>query len=409
MAAAPSVAAPSGGFQNGGWYGGQQFVNGTWSDPGVINSQSNQQGAGQAVSSAVNQQSSVAQGKAPGAIDTFIANGATQPGNTNGSAGGGNPSQSANGNPGGGGLPTPSSMLGGSQPAVPNLSAVYDAAYTNNPNVKASQAKITDLQGQVTQRQQALDTATKNINDNPFYAEATRVGKVAQLNNDAQNDMKTLNDQLTTENANQANFQAEAQRQVNLSQGQYSLNNTAWQQNLQEFNTLMSAGALENASPQTLAGLSVSTGIPTDMLSSIATSEQAKNTQIVTSTDNNGNVTLTAVNSQTGKIVNQTKLGGVGAAKTTGGTKADTSTGLTAMTPKILGVLNSYGNISPQDWNTAQAAWMAAGLPKSDFVANYGQYADTNRGDFLSAYGFANPKTAATVKQNQAVNTKPLN
>jgi hypothetical protein len=39
--------------QQGGWYEGQQFFNGTLSAKGAINSQSNQQGAGQAVSSAV--------------------------------------------------------------------------------------------------------------------------------------------------------------------------------------------------------------------------------------------------------------------------------------------------------------------------------------------------------------------
>ena len=42
--------APPGGFQQGGWYEGRQYWNGTFSAPGVIHSQSNQQGAGQSVS-----------------------------------------------------------------------------------------------------------------------------------------------------------------------------------------------------------------------------------------------------------------------------------------------------------------------------------------------------------------------
>ena len=65
--------APAGGFQNGGWYGGQQFMNGTFSAPGVINSQSNQQGAGQAVSNAVNNQSARAQGVAPQQFNNYLA------------------------------------------------------------------------------------------------------------------------------------------------------------------------------------------------------------------------------------------------------------------------------------------------------------------------------------------------
>ena len=50
------ISAPSGGFQQGGWYSGRQWWGGTLSDPGVIHPQSNQQGAGQAVSKEVVQQ-----------------------------------------------------------------------------------------------------------------------------------------------------------------------------------------------------------------------------------------------------------------------------------------------------------------------------------------------------------------
>lgn len=45
--------APSGGFQQGGWYEGRQFWNGTFSQPGQIHPESNQQGAGQQVSKEV--------------------------------------------------------------------------------------------------------------------------------------------------------------------------------------------------------------------------------------------------------------------------------------------------------------------------------------------------------------------
>src|SRR3990167_5842600 len=44
----------------GGWYDGQQFWGGTLSAPGVINTQSSQQGAGQAVSKEVVQQTNPA-------------------------------------------------------------------------------------------------------------------------------------------------------------------------------------------------------------------------------------------------------------------------------------------------------------------------------------------------------------
>ena len=61
------------------------------------------------------------------------------------------------------------------------------------------------------------------------------------------------------------------------------------------------------------------------------------------------------------------------------------------MTQKVVSRLNSYGDISPADWKTALDAWLAAGLNYQDFVKNFGSYADTNRGDFVKAYGFAKP------------------
>jgi ElaB/YqjD/DUF883 family membrane-anchored ribosome-binding protein len=45
--------APAGGFQQGGWYEGRQYWDGTFSEPGQINKLSNQQGAGQQVSKEV--------------------------------------------------------------------------------------------------------------------------------------------------------------------------------------------------------------------------------------------------------------------------------------------------------------------------------------------------------------------
>lgn len=56
----------------GGWYDGQQYWGGTLSAPGVINSLSNQQGAGQAVSSEVNAQSAAAQGVSADQFNNYL-------------------------------------------------------------------------------------------------------------------------------------------------------------------------------------------------------------------------------------------------------------------------------------------------------------------------------------------------
>jgi hypothetical protein len=66
-------AAPSGGFQRGGWYSGYQYWDGSFaSSAGQIHPSSNQQGAGQAVSAEVNRASSVAAGESPNAYQEWI-------------------------------------------------------------------------------------------------------------------------------------------------------------------------------------------------------------------------------------------------------------------------------------------------------------------------------------------------
>lgn len=294
--AAPSGGTPApAGAVNGGWYNGEQDENGVLGAPGVITNP-DEQGYGSPVSAAT-----VAQ---------------TNPNNVAYLAGQGDTFQSF-GTTGasGGALPSPTGIFAGTEPAIPNLATIYGNAYTNNPDVTAAQASITNIQSQITQQQQDVDSATSDINDNPFFSEATRTGQIEKLNTNAQNSINTLTDQLNTAQGNLAQYQAQAQISVNLAQGQYSMENQQWQQNISEFNTLLSAGALENSTPTQLAGYSVSTGIPTDMLQSIATSEQAKNTQIVTSTNDAGDVTIAAVNSETGAVINTTTLAGAGAAK----------------------------------------------------------------------------------------------
>lgn len=73
MTAIDGIAEPKGGWQTGAWYSGRQYWNGTLSSPGVINSQSNQQGAGQAVSPEVVAASNPAQGLPAGTNENYLA------------------------------------------------------------------------------------------------------------------------------------------------------------------------------------------------------------------------------------------------------------------------------------------------------------------------------------------------
>lgn len=292
--------APAGGFVNGGWYNGQQYWNGTFSAPGVINSQSNQQGAGQAVSAEVNNQTNPNNNAYLATQQQAPQNPVTAP--------------TTSGVPGStGGTPTVGTGQIASAPTF-NLVAATEAAY-NTPEIQAAQQAIAT-------RQQALADAQAEINDNPFYSEATRVGKSQRLTQEANADIQVQQDNLTR-------LQADAAIKVNAQQGQYNIDEQAYKDNLSNFNNILSSGGLDNASAQDIANYAVQTGIPTSMIQSMVNASQKKDnpTQLIQSTDNSGNLTLLAVDSN-GKVLNTTTIPGAGKASTTGSATAQKASDL---------------------------------------------------------------------------------
>ena len=235
----------------------------------------------------------------------------------------------------------------GSISAAPtiDLVAITNAAY-NTPEITAAQQAITD-------RQTALNTALAGINDNPFYSEATRVGKVAKLTDEANADIKVQQDTL-------ASLKADAAIKVNAAQGQYQIDNTAYQENLSQFNSLLSSGALDNASGTDIANLATQTGIPTSEIQSMVNASKAKNApkvSIVQSTDDQGNLTILGVD-DTGKIVSRTTIPGAGKETTykgqpvsngSGGnvtpTPASTGTEKQQNTDNLITSIKNYNNL----------------------------------------------------------------
>lgn len=60
---------------------------------------------------------------------------------------------------------------------------------------------------------------------------------------------------------------------------------------------------------------------------------------------------------------------------------------------------NSYGDVGPTTWQKARSAYIQDGGTAADFNSMFAGYADTNRGDFVNAYGFANPSKPLTSSQ----------
>lgn len=184
---------------NGGWYNGRQFWNGQLGAPGVIINP-NQQGAGQAVSAAVNQQSSIAQGKAPDAIQNYLAQQTAQQ-----SGGGGGGGVSA-----GGGLP------GG----------VFDQAQSILNFQSQANKPVTDaLQGQQTKLadtyQKLLDSIKGNNQtdiNNQVKSTNTELGNRG-IDPSSGLYQQTLTDAQTPINQQYAGVYANAENQYNSSAG----------------------------------------------------------------------------------------------------------------------------------------------------------------------------------------------
>lgn len=271
--------------QQGGWYDGQQLFNGTLSQAGVINSQSNQQGAGQAVSKEV-----VAQTNPANVAYLKQQNPNAAPANpvdTNGAAA----------NVGGG--TTPGAGSGGgvgiAPPATINLPGIYQSL--------SDKAGISDLEKQLSDQQTSYNTAQSQINDNPFLSEASRVGRIQKLTTDYNNNTKATQDTLAMKNA-------DIQTQLSLQTQQFNINSQAAQQGLQQFQTLLSSGALDNASGQDIANITTATGLSSDMIQSAVSAQKQKdvNTSVI-QYDDGTNQGFAVINTQTGAVINKQVIG----------------------------------------------------------------------------------------------------
>ena len=240
------------------------------------------------------------------------------------------------------------------QPTI-DLNTIYQNAI-NSPEILA-------LQKEVDTKKQGYNTAITNINDNPFASEATRVGKIAKLDNTAQREINTLEDRLTQR-------KADAQVKVNIANQQYNINSDQYKNELSKLNMLISSGALLNANGTDLSQIALATGLSTSMLNGIQTKMKSDNvkTQVITNTDNSGKVTVSVVDSNTGKVISQSSLGNIGGANTSGGGnvyKPGTATyiaAVNAMTGQLQSQAGSDLRISPETWAIERSKWIGSGF-----------------------------------------------
>lgn len=281
--------------QTGGWYDGQQFWNGTLSAPGFINSQSNQQGAGQAVSNEVIAQTN------PNNVAYVQKQQQTYKPSDNSQTipSGGTPAVSGD----------TSSGIGFTAPQTINLPQLYEQLYQGSG--------IRDLEAKLNSQIQSTNDQVAKIKDNPYLSEATMSGRIAKIEAKAASDQKALQDQIATQ-------KADIETKLNLQTKQFDINSQAAQRAFQQYTSLLESGALNNASGEDIANITRATGLSSSMIQSAINAQKQKN--VTTSTiqyDDGKNQGFVVINDKTGEIINRQVIG-ASTKKTTG------SGGLTA-------------------------------------------------------------------------------
>ena len=293
-----------------------------------------------------------------------------------------------------------SSNTGTSGTGIPGGTGFLNAPAINLPDLYQGlfdKSGITDIEKELSTKSRTYTDAVARIKDNPYLSEATMSGRLKKIDEKFNADTKVIRDEIAMK-------KADIETQLNLKLKQFDINNTQTQQAISQFNSLLQSGALDSASGEDIGNITRATGISSSMIQAAIKANKAKNVQTsAINFDDGTNQGFAIINSKTGEIISKQIIAASKPSSTGGGGTPGSSqylsTAISSMSQKITSKLNSYNHISPADWNTALAAWLAAGLSKDDFVKNFGQYADIKRGDFQTAYGFANPEKALTLEQ----------
>jgi hypothetical protein len=177
-----------------------------------------------------------------------------------------------------------------------------------------------------------LEQAKANINDNPYFAEATRTGRIAKLNERATDKLTTLQNRV-------ASLKADEQVAYNVSMDRYKLQQDQIKQNIDRLKMYIDTGAILNASAQDIAKIGVSTGMSQAMLQGIISRTRAdiaaKNApsmgvEFITN-DKTGEVQVISYNKSTGQISGTNSLGKLKAGSLESDFDKDINTGLSRL------------------------------------------------------------------------------
>jgi len=189
------------------------------------------------------------------------------------------------------------------------------------------QKQIDDTNARILDKQTKANEAIAMVNENPFLAESNRVGRIQKINTNLNASLLVDQTQLKTL-------------------------------------TEKATAAAELSKPDT---------------------------QIISETDNAGNVISIVQDKKTGAVISKTNLGKIGKADKPS-TKSDTEISKenkTILVQSLYSQANSYGHVPPEVWNAAKKAWVDDGLgTPDDFEKQFGGLTDPGRKDYGQGSGY---------------------
>lgn len=258
-----------------------------------------------------------------------------------------------------------------------DVQSIYNKAL-ETPEYKAALSKVDEVNAKIKSLTDAYNTALANEENNPFYSAATLQGKIDKIDKKYRNDILAQNQQLALAQDAVNTIKANATTNLNMALKQYDIQTQQYQQSLQTFNGLLSAGGLNNASSADVAQFATTLGVSTQIIQNLIDTQKKKDVspQLVQATDSNGNVTIAAVDKYTGQVINTSVLSGAG--KGSGGVGSGTAS---------------------QKLIDAMKADIAGGALLKDVITKYkGKVSDAN---ILSIYNTTSPYGAAKENAQQ--------
>lgn len=175
-----------------------------------------------------------------------------------------------------------------------NLPELYNNLYKSSG--------VTGIEEELSKKSRTYNEAVAKIKDNPYLSEATITGRLATLQDKFNADTALVRDDIATK-------KADIETQLNLQAKQFDINSQQAQLALNQFNSLVSSGALNDATGEDIANITRSTGLSSSIIRSAIDANKTANLSIQTQTFDDGvdeGFIVYTIDPQ-GNVVNQSK------------------------------------------------------------------------------------------------------